>query len=188
MAALRGHHAAGLTPAGGNRAPDVSRLSRSRLNSGVVAGVPGVVRAFGESGRSSVHSGRSKGKGTTHSPPFSIYSAPGGLRQDPGRAAEWLAGARTYGNGSREMRVLLSTYDSRGGVEPLMGLAVRLRALGAEVRVCAPPDCAERLAEVGVPLVPVGPPWPARSAPTGRRWPRRCHSTPSAGERPPASA
>jgi vancomycin aglycone glucosyltransferase len=39
-----------------------------------------------------------------------------------------------------------------------VGLAVRLRALGAQVRVCAPPDCAERLAEVGVPLVPVGPP------------------------------
>jgi len=56
------------------------------------------------------------------------------------------------------MRVLLSTYDSRGGVEPLAGLAVRLRALGAEVRMCAPPDCAERLAEVGVPLVPVGEP------------------------------
>jgi vancomycin aglycone glucosyltransferase len=35
---------------------------------------------------------------------------------------------------------------------------VRLRALGAEVRVCAPPDeeFAERLAGVGVPLVPVG--------------------------------
>ena len=56
------------------------------------------------------------------------------------------------------MRVLLSTYDSRGGVEPLAGLAVRLRELGAEVRVCAPPDCAERLAEVGVPLVPAGEP------------------------------
>ena len=56
------------------------------------------------------------------------------------------------------MRVLLSTYGGRGDVEPLVGLAVRLRALGAEVRVCAPPDCAERLAEVGVPLVPVGPP------------------------------
>jgi vancomycin aglycone glucosyltransferase len=27
-----------------------------------------------------------------------------------------------------------------------------------EARVCAPPDCAERLAEVGVALVPVGPP------------------------------
>ena len=56
------------------------------------------------------------------------------------------------------MRVLLSTYDSRGGVEPLVALAVRLRELGAEVQVCAPPDCAERLAEVGVPLVPVGEP------------------------------
>ena len=56
------------------------------------------------------------------------------------------------------MRVLLSTYDSRGGVEPLVALAMRLRELGAEVRVWAPPDCAERLAEVGVPLVPVGPP------------------------------
>jgi vancomycin aglycone glucosyltransferase len=41
-----------------------------------------------------------------------------------------------------------------------VGLAVRLRALGAEVRVCAPPDeeFAERLAGVGVPLVPVGQP------------------------------
>ena len=56
------------------------------------------------------------------------------------------------------MRVLLSTYGGRGDVEPLAGLAVGLRALGAEVRVCAPPDCAERLAEAGVPLVPLGPP------------------------------
>jgi vancomycin aglycone glucosyltransferase len=56
------------------------------------------------------------------------------------------------------VRVLLSTYGGRGDVEPLVGLAVRLRALGAEVRVCAPPDWAERLAQFGVPLVPVGPP------------------------------
>ncbi len=42
------------------------------------------------------------------------------------------------------MRVLLSTYGGRGDVGPLVGLAVRLRALGAEVRVCAPPDRAER--------------------------------------------
>ncbi|WP_327123931.1 glycosyltransferase [Streptomyces sp. NBC_01727] len=56
------------------------------------------------------------------------------------------------------MRVLLSTYGSRGDVEPLVGLAVQLRALGAEVRVCAPPDedFAQRLADVGVPMVPVG--------------------------------
>ena len=62
------------------------------------------------------------------------------------------------------MRVLLSTYGGRGDVEPLVGLAVRLRERGVEVRLCAPPDfsgvdhCAERLAEVGVPLVPAGPP------------------------------
>ena len=38
----------------------------------------------------------------------------GGLRQDPGRAAESSAEARTYGNGSHEMWVLLSTTGSRG--------------------------------------------------------------------------
>jgi vancomycin aglycone glucosyltransferase len=57
------------------------------------------------------------------------------------------------------VRVLLSTYGSRGDVEPLVALAVRLRALGADVRMCAPPDqeFADLLARVGMPLVPVGP-------------------------------
>jgi vancomycin aglycone glucosyltransferase len=43
----------------------------------------------------------------------------------------------------------------------MVGLAVELRALGAEVRVCAPPDeeFVELLAGVGVPLVPFGRPW-----------------------------
>ncbi|MEU1457073.1 glycosyltransferase [Streptomyces avermitilis] len=60
--------------------------------------------------------------------------------------------------GSHYVRVLLSTYGSRGDVEPLVGLAVQVRELGAEVRVCAPPDeeFAELLAGVGVPLVPFG--------------------------------
>ena len=35
------------------------------------------------------------------------------------------------------MRVVLSTYDSRGGVEPLVALAVRLPALGAGTRTTA---------------------------------------------------
>ncbi|MEV4573800.1 glycosyltransferase [Nonomuraea jabiensis] len=41
----------------------------------------------------------------------------------------------------------------------MAALAVRLRELGAEARVCAPPDedFAELLARVGVPLVPLGP-------------------------------
>ena len=54
------------------------------------------------------------------------------------------------------MRVLLSTYGSRWDSEPMVGLAVRLRALGAEVRVRAPPGFAELLARVGVPLVAGG--------------------------------
>jgi vancomycin aglycone glucosyltransferase len=54
------------------------------------------------------------------------------------------------------MRVLLPMYGSRGDIEPLVGLTVRLRELGTEVRVCAPPDCVELLACVGVPLVPIG--------------------------------
>ena len=40
------------------------------------------------------------------------------------------------------MRVLVSTYGSRGDVEPMVALAVQLQAPGAEVRVCAPRDCA----------------------------------------------
>lgn len=55
------------------------------------------------------------------------------------------------------MRVLLSTFGSRGDVEPLAGLAGALRARGAEVLVCAPPDeeftrLVERVGAVHVPL------------------------------------
>ncbi|MGO1073342.1 glycosyltransferase [Lysobacter sp. CA199] len=54
------------------------------------------------------------------------------------------------------MRVLLSTYGSRGDVEPLAGLAVALQALGVQVRVCAPPDreFVELLERAGVPMAP----------------------------------
>ncbi|WP_232667197.1 glycosyltransferase [Pseudonocardia sp. TRM90224] len=54
------------------------------------------------------------------------------------------------------MRVLLSTWGSRGDVEPLLGLALELRAQGVDVRMCAPPDFAERVAEVGVEFVAMG--------------------------------
>jgi vancomycin aglycone glucosyltransferase len=54
------------------------------------------------------------------------------------------------------MRVLLSTFGSRGDVQPLLGLAVALRSLGADARVCAPPDeeFAKLFAAAGVPLLP----------------------------------
>jgi vancomycin aglycone glucosyltransferase len=55
--------------------------------------------------------------------------------------------------------VLLTTWGSRGDVEPLVGLAVGLRDLGAQVQVCAPADedFVALLGRVGVPLVPLGP-------------------------------
>jgi vancomycin aglycone glucosyltransferase len=64
------------------------------------------------------------------------------------------------------MHVLLSTFGSRGDVEPLAGLAVRLRELGAQALVCAPPDeeFAELLARVGVPYMPIG--WSVREVVT----------------------
>ncbi|MEV6823868.1 glycosyltransferase [Amycolatopsis sp. NPDC051102] len=58
------------------------------------------------------------------------------------------------------MQVLLTTYGTRGDVEPLVALAVQLRALGVGVRMCTPPDeeFAERLAGLGIDAVPAGPP------------------------------
>ncbi|KQY89856.1 glycosyltransferase [Brevundimonas sp. Root1423] len=54
------------------------------------------------------------------------------------------------------MRILLSTYGSRGDVEPLVGLAVALKSLGAEAIVSAPPDqeFVDLLARAGVPFAP----------------------------------
>lgn len=58
------------------------------------------------------------------------------------------------------MRVLATTFGSRGDVEPIAGLAAALRALGAEAVVCAPPDreFADLLERLGVELVPMGDP------------------------------
>jgi vancomycin aglycone glucosyltransferase len=57
------------------------------------------------------------------------------------------------------VRVLMTTWGSRGDVEPLAGLAVAVQELGAEAVVCAPPDedFVELLARAGVPMVPLGP-------------------------------
>lgn len=54
------------------------------------------------------------------------------------------------------MRILLSTFGSRGDVQPLLALAVALRTLGADARVCAPPDeeFVKLFADADVPLLP----------------------------------
>ena len=59
------------------------------------------------------------------------------------------------------MRVLLSTYGSRGDVEPMVALAVQLRRRAVEVRMCAPPDqdLADLLERESVPHVAFPKPW-----------------------------
>lgn len=54
------------------------------------------------------------------------------------------------------MRILLSTFGSRGDVEPVAGLAAQIRALGGEALVCCPPDAefAELVERAGATLVP----------------------------------
>jgi vancomycin aglycone glucosyltransferase len=55
------------------------------------------------------------------------------------------------------MRVLLSTIGSRGDVQPLVALALQLRALGLQVRLCVPPDFREWLEGLGLAVTPIGP-------------------------------
>ena len=55
------------------------------------------------------------------------------------------------------MRVLLSTIGSQGDVQPLVALALELRALGQEVRLCVPPDFRDWIESFGLPVTPIGP-------------------------------
>lgn len=55
------------------------------------------------------------------------------------------------------MRILLSTVGSRGDVQPLVELALELRALGQDVRLCVPPDFREWTLGLGFTVTPTGP-------------------------------
>src|SRR5438093_12031826 len=55
------------------------------------------------------------------------------------------------------MRMLLSTIGSRGDVQPLVALALHLRALGQEVRLCVPPDFLDWINSLDIPVSPIGP-------------------------------
>jgi hypothetical protein len=74
----------------------------------------------------------------SHSLPLLTYSAPGACGKTwvgPQNRRPDQESTKTWGHDVR----VLSTDGGRGD-GPLVGLAVRLRALGVEVRVCAPPD------------------------------------------------
>ena len=72
------------------------------------------------------------------------------------------------------MRVLLSTIGSRGDVQPLVALALQLRALGQQVHLCVPPDFRGWIESLGMPVTPVGP--EVRS--TGKAGPSAAPPTP----------
>ena len=72
------------------------------------------------------------------------------------------------------MRLLVAAIGSRGDVQPVVALAVRLMELGQDVRVCAPPDFREQIEGFGIPFTPVGP--ELRS--TGRTSPSAAPPTP----------
>ena len=55
------------------------------------------------------------------------------------------------------MRVLLSTIGSRGDVQPLVALALELKAFGLDVRLCVPPDFREWIEGLGFAVTPIGP-------------------------------
>lgn len=55
------------------------------------------------------------------------------------------------------MRILLSTIGSRGDVQPLVALGLRLKALGQDVRLCVPPDFQDWIEDLGLPVTPIGP-------------------------------
>lgn len=88
-------------------------------------------RVAASRGGSSVHSGR-KGNAGYPLPSTPNYTAQRACGKPRVVLYNRRPMARTYGNASGEMRVLSSTYGSRGNGEPMVGLAVRLRALGAE--------------------------------------------------------
>jgi vancomycin aglycone glucosyltransferase len=55
------------------------------------------------------------------------------------------------------MQVLLSTIGSRGDVQPILALALELRALGHHTRLCVAPNFKEWIESYGLECTPIGP-------------------------------
>ena len=54
------------------------------------------------------------------------------------------------------MRALLSSVGTRGDVQPVVALALKVRDLGHEVRLCVPPNFIEWVRGLGFEALPVG--------------------------------
>ena len=55
------------------------------------------------------------------------------------------------------MQVLLSSISSRGDVQPILALALELRALGHHARLCVAPNFKEWIESFGLECTPIGP-------------------------------
>ncbi len=55
------------------------------------------------------------------------------------------------------MQVLLSSIGSRGDVQPIVALALELRALGHHARLCVAPNFKEWIESYGLECIPIGP-------------------------------
>lgn len=69
------------------------------------------------------------------------------------------------------MNVLISAIGSRGDVQPIVALALELRALGHDTRLCVAPNFKDWVESFGLVCVPIGPDlkqFTGGAAPTGR--------------------
>jgi NAD(P)-dependent dehydrogenase (short-subunit alcohol dehydrogenase family) len=106
-----------------------------------------VLRGVDLSGKTALVTGANSGIGyeaptPLHSQPIAHWGACGKTRVVPQNGRPRPEPAEM---GAAE-RVCCCRCMGGGDVEPLVGLAVRLRALGVEVRVCAQRNCTEQLA------------------------------------------
>src|SRR4051812_14824940 len=54
------------------------------------------------------------------------------------------------------MRLLVSSAGTRGDVQPVLALALEIRKLGHEVRICVPPNFVDWFGEFGLDVTPMG--------------------------------
>jgi vancomycin aglycone glucosyltransferase len=68
-------------------------------------------------------------------------------------------------------KILISSIGTRGEVQPIVALALELKALGHDATLCAAPDFKSWIESFGIKHVPVGPPLKGFSmrAPSGKR-------------------
>src|SRR5215831_2810543 len=55
------------------------------------------------------------------------------------------------------MKVLISSIGSRGEAQPILGLALELRALGHDATLCLPPNFKPWVEAHGIACIPIGP-------------------------------